>query len=79
MSYPAANQYSRPQRRATEFTMPDEKYNRSSANSQMSLSPGHWKKYIAHEDLLKKPSNRSNNEMRMYGSPQRAENGNYRA
>ena len=73
-----ANEHHRPQRRATDFVGQEERQHRSSANSQMSLSPGHWKKYIAHEDLLRKPTNRSNNESRPYGSPQRTENSQYK-
>lgn len=69
----------RPQRRATDYGVYDERYNRSSPNSQLSSSPGHWKKYVAHEDLLRKPVNRSNNDYRAYGSPQqRNENSNYK-
>ena len=60
----------RPQRRATDYGPHDDRYHRSSPNSQLSSSPGHWKKYIVHEDLLRKPVNRSNNEHRPYGSPQ---------
>ena len=78
MNYPVQNDHSRPQRRANEYLQPEERYARSSANSQMSQSPGHWKKYIAHEDLLRKPSHNSNTEFRPYGSPQRSEVSNYK-